>query len=31
MENHLASPFKEKDQQKRDGLNSTLLGLQQDM
>jgi hypothetical protein len=31
MENHLASPFKEKDQQKRDGLNSTLLGLRQDI
>jgi hypothetical protein len=31
MENHPTSPFKEKDQQKRDELNSPLLGLQQDM
>jgi hypothetical protein len=31
MENHLASPFKGKDQQWRDGLNSPLLGLQQEV
>jgi hypothetical protein len=31
MENHPTSLFKRKDQQKRDGLNSLLLGLQQDM
>jgi hypothetical protein len=30
MENHPVSPFKGKNQQKRDGLNSPLLGLQQD-
>jgi hypothetical protein len=30
MENHPTSPIKEKDQQKRDGLHSPLLGLQQD-
>jgi hypothetical protein len=29
MKKHLASPFKGKNQQKRDGLNSPLLGLQQ--
>jgi hypothetical protein len=31
MEKHSASPFKGKNQQKRDGLNSLMLGLQQDM
>jgi hypothetical protein len=31
MENHLAYPSKRKDQRKREGLNSPLLGLQQDM
>jgi hypothetical protein len=31
VKNHPASPFKEKNQQKRDGINSSLLGLQQDM
>jgi hypothetical protein len=30
-ENHPASPFKGNTQQKRDGLNSSLLGLQQAM